>query len=68
MALFLHLYNDVKAEETRYRVVGIRRDGKSDVRASNLFRATAEALQAAMLASGQYKRVIVEEQPRERSK
>jgi hypothetical protein len=68
MALFLDLQNNVKGEETRYRVVGIRRDGKSDVRASNLFRATAEALQAAMLASGQYKRVIVEEQQRERGR
>jgi len=47
----------------RYRVVGIRRDGTRDVRSQNLFRATAEAVEAAMLESGEYQRVVIEVQP-----
>jgi len=47
----------------RYRVVGIRRDGTRDVRSSNLFKVTAEAVQVALLAERRYKRVVVEREP-----
>ena len=49
-------------DELRYRVVGIRRDGTRDVRSQNLFRATAEAVEIALLASRQYRRVVIEVQ------
>ena len=49
--------------EHRYRVVGIRPDGTRDVRSQNLFRATAEAVEAAMLESGEYQWVVIEVQP-----
>jgi len=54
------------ARNARYRVVGIRRNGTRDVRSENLTWATAEAVQVAMLASREYRRVIIEPQPRER--
>jgi hypothetical protein len=49
--------------QIRYRVVGIRRDGTREVRSSNLFKATAEAVQVALLAEHRYKRVVVEREP-----
>jgi len=49
--------------EPRYRVVGIHPDGTRDVRSQNLFRVTAEAVEAALLASGQYRQVVIEVQP-----
>jgi hypothetical protein len=46
-----------------YRVVGIRGDGTREVRASNLLKATAEALKALMESWSEYERVVVEPQP-----
>lgn len=52
----------------RYRVVGIRQNGIREVRAEYLYRATAEAVQMGAIASGEYRRVVIERQPKARSR
>jgi len=50
-----------------FRVVGIRGDGTREVRASNLLKATAEALKALMESWSEYDRVVVEPSRRRRT-
>lgn len=52
----------------RYRVVGIRMDGTREVCSQNLFRTTAEAAQAALIAGGEYQSVVIQRQPKSRRK
>jgi len=51
-----------------YRVIGLRADGMRDVRASNLGKETAEAVQALAQKSGLFVRVMIEKQAREEGK
>jgi len=62
---FLHGRNTMSAglPSARYHVVGIGRNGTRDVRSENLTWATVEPVQVAMLASGLYRRVVIELPP-----